>query len=399
MRILLVRFGPLGQGRRDHQRNSAGKEPDHNPLKNNGGIFGRSVTYYVMFHNYLIMFACRPRRRPPPFPQEVPLLLGTSESENMNKTETFYELTPERIHQAFDRAGLDLEPTITFLNSLENRVVRVQDREGERWVGKFYRPGRWTKAALLEEHQFLQEFLEAGLPVVAPVPLENGSTLGNIEGIWFSLFPYRIGRPCDEVDSALAYQVGVLVGRMHAVGQQGRFRQRPQLGPQYWAGQALQTLEKEKVVPESLWPRYRDTVLRLQQAVQDRFQKSPSLRIHGDLHKGNLLVHSQGLLIVDLDDCGTGPAVQDLWLLVGGRDEEARELREWMLEGYQTIMPFDRRQLDLIEPLRALKFVHYAAWLAKRRLDPAFQRRFSDVESYGFWRRELDDLQQQMSSL
>jgi Ser/Thr protein kinase RdoA (MazF antagonist) len=316
-----------------------------------------------------------------------------------SKTDTFYDLTPECIHRAFESAGLELEPTITFLNSLENRVVRVQDVEGERWVGKFYRPGRWTKAALLEEHDFLQELLEEGLPVVAPVPLDGGSTLGGIEGIWFCVFPYHIGRPCDEVDPALAYQVGHLIGRLHRIGQDGRFRDRPVLGPQYWAGQALQTLEKEKVVPETLWPRYRQTVQQLLQRVERGFAQAPSLRIHGDLHKGNLLTSSLGLKIVDLDDCGSGPAVQDLWLLVSGRDPEAVELRELMLEGYQAVHPFDRKQLELIEPLRALKFVHYAAWLARRRNDPAFQRRFSDVDSYAFWRRELEELEQQVKYL
>jgi len=316
-----------------------------------------------------------------------------------NKTDTFYDLTPDCIHRAFESAGLELEPTITFLNSLENRVVRVQDVEGERWVGKFYRPGRWTKEALLEEHDFLYELLEEGIPVVAPVRLKGGSTLGSIEGIWFCLFPYHIGRPCDEVDPPLAYQVGHLVGRMHRIGQDGRFRNRPTLGPQYWAGQALQVLEKERVVPETLWPRYRQTVQQILQKVERGFAQAHSLRIHGDLHKGNLLTSSLGLKVVDLDDCGTGPAVQDLWLLVSGRDAESVDLRELMLEGYQSVHPFDRRQLELIEPLRALKFVHYAAWLAKRRNDPAFQRRFSDVDSHGFWRRELEELEQQLRYL
>lgn len=317
----------------------------------------------------------------------------------MSKNDSFYQLTPQLIHRAFSRAGLELEPTIAFLNSLENRVVRVQDLDGDRWVGKFYRPGRWTRAALLEEHRFLQELDQAGLPVVAPVPLDNGTTLEEIEGIWFCVFPYHLGRPCDEVDPALAYQVGQLVGRLHRIGQQGRFRHRPVLGPQYWAGQALLTLEKEKVVPARLWPRYAQAVERLLGRVEKAFAQAPGLRIHGDLHKGNLLTSSLGLKIVDLDDCGSGPAIQDLWLLVSGRDPEAVELRELMLEGYQSVQPFDRRQLDLIEPLRALKFVHYAAWLARRRRDPAFQRRFSDVDSDSFWRRELQDLEQQLEFL
>jgi Ser/Thr protein kinase RdoA (MazF antagonist) len=316
-----------------------------------------------------------------------------------SQTDTFYDLNPECIHRAFESAGLELEPTIVFLNSLENRVVRVTDLEGERWVGKFYRPGRWTQGALQEEHDFLKELVDDGLPVVAPVALSNGTTLGSIEGIWFCVYPYHVGRPCDEVDSKMAYQVGSLLGRLHSLGERSRFRHRPKLGPQYWGEQALQTLEKEKVVPVSLWPRYQQAVDRLLQRVERAFVLAPNLRIHGDLHKGNLLTSSLGLKLVDLDDCGMGPAVQDLWLLVGGRDPEAVELREWMLEGYQTVKPFDRRQLELIEPLRALKFVHYAAWLAKRRNDPAFQRRFSDVDSHAFWRRELEELEQQIKYL
>lgn len=311
----------------------------------------------------------------------------------------FYELTPERIHQAFESAGLRLKPTITFLNSLENRVVRVEDEDGERWVGKFYRPNRWSREALLEEHDFLHELLDAGLPVVAPVELSRGSTLGSIGSIYFTLFPYRVGRPCDEVDVKLAYQVGQLVGRMHQIGSRGKFRHRPRLGPAYWGDDALQTLEDEGVVPASLWPRYQDAAEDLLDRLDDAFDELPNLRIHGDLHKGNLLTGSMGLQIVDLDDCGTGPAVQDLWLLVSGRDPEALELRQWMLEGYQTMFPFDRHQLALIEGLRAMKFLHYAAWLAKRRLDPAFQRLFPDVESVSFWRRELEELEAQAAFL
>lgn len=325
--------------------------------------------------------------------------LAPAEQER-EKVDHFFNLLPGTIHRAFEQVGMPLQPTIVFLNSLENRVVRVQDLDGDWWVGKFYRPSRWKPEALLEEHGFLQELFEADLPVAPAIALDDeGSTLDEIEGIAFSISPLRPGRPCDEVNSEQAYQIGQLVGRLHQVGQQSRFRHRPRLGPAYWGLEALKTLEKEQVVPASLWPRYRDTVSQLVSRLEKQFQSFPPLRIHGDLHKGNLLRHSQGFTLLDLDDCGTGPAVQDLWLLVSGRDEEAVELREWMLEGYQTIMPFDRRQLELIEPLRALKFVHYAAWLARRRRDPAFMRRFSDVDSYGFWRRELEELEQQMAWL
>ena len=330
-----------------------------------------------------------PKRRvppPPPTPAEP--------------TQYFYELTPERIHDTFVRAGLDIKPGVTFLNSMENRVVRVEDNEGERWVAKFYRPGRWKAEALQEEHDFLHELFEAGLPVVVPRPIgKSSATLGQVAGIFYALFPYQVGRGPDEIDAPLAYSVGSLLGQLHRLGYEKRFKARPRLGPAYWGGDALASLEREAVVPKDLWVPYQSLVKGLIDRVQEAFERSDDLRIHGDLHRGNLLITSQGPVLVDFDDCGQGPAVQDLWLLVPGRDSDSMELRQLMLEGYQLHLPFDRRQWDLVEPLRALKFVHYAAWVSRRRRDPAFTRLFPDVESYTFWRRELDDLRAQVKEL
>ena len=253
----------------------------------------------------------------------------------------------------------------------------------------------------MEEHQFLAELWAEGLPVVPPVPLNQSSkqTLGEVAWIWFCVFPHRQGRPPDEIDAPLAYQVGALLGRVHSVGLRRTFRNRPRLGPEEWGLKALTILEKEAVVPSSLWSRYQQRVRQLLSLVEQRFAKFPGQRLHGDLHRGNLLITSQGIQLVDFDDCSMGPAVQDMWLLIPGKDSDALELRELLLEGYQTILPFDRRQLELIEPLRALKFVHYAAWVTRRRKDPAFLRLFPDVESYGFWRRELEDLEAQLEQL
>lgn len=317
----------------------------------------------------------------------------------MSSTQYFYELTPDRITHALERAGLRPTPTIRFLNSLENRVVRVEDEDGERWVAKFYRPGRWTAEAIEEEHDFLFELLEADLPVVAPYRFPNGSTLGEVSGIWFTVFPFQPGRGPDEIDLPLAFTLGQLVGRLHALGERGRFRHRPVIGPQWWGLEALASLEKERVVPDDIWPRYSKTVRQLVDRVKDAFSKAKPLRLHGDLHRGNVLITSQGPVLVDFDDTGTGPAVQDVWMLIPSRDEDALELRELFLKGYETARPFDRRTLSMIEALRALKFVHYAAWVARRRKDPAFTRLFPDVESRSYWRRELDELEAQLGML
>ncbi|MGE0494641.1 MAG: serine/threonine protein kinase [Vulcanimicrobiota bacterium] len=311
-------------------------------------------------------------------------------------TEYFYNLTPDRIHQAFAQAGLELTPTLRWLNSMENRVVGVEDLEGERWVGKFYRPGRWSRAALEEEHDFMDELFEADLPVRPPVELENGATVGQVEGIFFTIFPHHLGRMPDEVDFEHADLLGGLVARLHQVGARGRHRRRPSVGPADWGLKSLQELAREKVVPGPIWQRYQERVQTLCSRLKDRFNRHQQLRLHGDLHRGNILWSSLGPSFVDFDDTTTGPAVQDLWMLLPGRDNDALALREVFLDSYQRHRAFDRKELELIEPLRALKFVRHAAWVAKRRKDPAFFRLYPDVESHGFWRRELDDLEGQL---
>ncbi|MEW6279094.1 MAG: serine/threonine protein kinase [Candidatus Eremiobacterota bacterium] len=314
-------------------------------------------------------------------------------------TEYFYDLTPDRIFAAFDQAGLRVEPTLTFLNSMENRVVRAEDEHGTRWVGKFYRPGRWTRQALREEHAFLFELQEAGLPVGPPLRLEDGDTVGTVAGIYFALFPFQFGRCPDEVLLEHVHVLGDMLARVHEVGERSRTRHRPIIGPRCWGLDSLSVLQEENVVPPDLWSRYERTVLRLVERVERLFAQARPIRLHGDLHRGNLLWSSAGLSLVDFDDFGMGPPVQDVWLLLPGRDEDSVELREIMLDVYQRRRPFDRRSLALIEPLRALKFVRYAAWVARRRNDPIFRRVFPDVESRSFWRREAEELEAQLEHL
>lgn len=314
-------------------------------------------------------------------------------------TQYFYDLTPDRIYEAFEQASLELTPTLNWLNSMENRVVGVEDLEGERWVGKFYRPGRWSRAALEEEHSFMDELFEADLPVCPPLELDDGAMVGEIEGIYFTIFPRHLGRMPDEITFELAYELGGLVARLHRVGEEDEFRHRPCVGPADWGLESLRSLAQEKVVPEPLWSKYEARVKELVAGLKERFTQHEVLRLHGDLHRGNILCSSMGTSFVDFDDTTMGPAVQDLWMLVPGRDNDALALREAFLEAYEEVRPFDRSELDLIEPLRALKFVRHAAWVARRRNDPAFAKIYPDVESHNFWRRELEDLEAQLEIL
>lgn len=314
-------------------------------------------------------------------------------------TRYFYDLTPERIFEAFESAGLTIQPTLRWMNSLENRVIGVEDEEGERWVAKFYRPGRWSREALAEEHEFMKELFEAEVPVRPPLELETGDTVGEIEGILFTVFPHHLGRMPDEITLDYANELGGLVAKIHQVGSRKALRHRPTIGPTSWGEVCLDQLESEGVVPSRVWQQYEPLVLELIERIEEMFDEHEPIRVHGDLHRGNILWSSLGPSFVDFDDLTMGPAVQDLWMLLPGRDDDDWVLKEAFLRSYEAVRPFDREELELVEPLRALKFVRHAAWVARRRKDPAFIRVFPEVETEAYWQRELRDLQAQIKLL
>lgn len=310
-------------------------------------------------------------------------------------TQYFYELTPGRIHDAFAQAGLELQPSLRWMNSLENRVIGAEDMEGEKWVGKFYRPGRWSVEALEEEHNFMLELFQADVPVRPPLELEHGSTVGEIEGILFCIFPHQLGRMPDEITLEHVNVLGAMAARIHKVGERGKLLHRPRIGPATWGLDSLDKLEDEDIVPERVWERYRTVVIDLVDRLEGQFEEFAPLRLHGDLHRGNILWSSMGPSFVDFDDLTTGPAVQDLWMLLPGRDEDDWQLKEAFLRSYESVREFNREELELVEPLRALKFVRHAAWVAQRRKDPAFIKVFPEVETDQYWQRELSDLEAQ----
>ena len=287
------------------------------------------------------------------------------------------------------------------LNSYENRVYQVGIEEDEPVVAKFYRPGRWSDEAIAEEHGFSGELLEHEIPVVAPLAV-GGDTLLRHAGFRFAVFPRRGGRWPDLDNPDNLVWLGRFLGRIHLVGSARPFRHRPSLDSRTFGWEARRYLLNEGFVPSELVPAYEsvsgDVLKRVESRLSDAGEVA-HIRLHGDCHPGNILWTEEGPHFVDLDDCRTGPAIQDLWMLISGdRGERAGQLSE-LLEGYGDFRDFDPRELSLIEPLRALRMIHYAAWLARRWTDTAFQMAFPWFNGQRYWEDHILALKEQMAAL
>jgi Ser/Thr protein kinase RdoA (MazF antagonist) len=312
----------------------------------------------------------------------------------------YSRLTPEAVVAAVAGVGLVPDGRVLALNSYENRVYQVGIEDETPVVVKFYRPGRWTPAALLEEHAFALELAAAEIPVVAPLVL-GGQTVSHHAGYAFAVYPRRGGRWPDLDSHDDRVLMGRFLGRLHRVGGAGQFQHRPVLAVEAMAVSAAETVLAGDWLPEYLVDRYRD----LAEALIGRLEAAfgailpRRLRIHGDCHRGNILWTATGPHFVDLDDCMTGPAVQDLWMLLAGSREEMRTQLADLLEGYEQFQPFDRAELALVEPLRALRMIHYAAWLARRWHDPAFPKAFPWFGAARYWEDHVRELTEQLEAL
>jgi Ser/Thr protein kinase RdoA (MazF antagonist) len=312
----------------------------------------------------------------------------------------FAGLTPEVVLDAAASVGLDVDGRLFALNSYENRVYQV-GRPGAMLVLKFYRPARWTDAQIDEEHRFTAELAAAELPVAAPVQLE-GRTLFEYEGFRFAAFPWMAGR-APELDAPEARQIfGRTLGRLHQIGAQRPFLARPRLGIQRLGWEARRQVLAGGLLPDYLHDRYESVSATLLEKVEQAFREAGDvrdIRIHGDCHMGNLLWSERGPVLVDLDDCVMGPRVQDLWMMLAGSGSEQQ--RQWaeLMEGYQQFTDFDFREVRLIEPLRALRMLHHAAWVSHRWEDPAFPRAFPWIGEPRYWEGYLRDLMDQLESV
>ncbi|HEY6896135.1 MAG TPA: serine/threonine protein kinase [Rhodocyclaceae bacterium] len=309
-------------------------------------------------------------------------------------------LTPDLLLDALETLGLDVDGRLLALNSFENRVYQVGIYEGAPLVVKFYRPQRWSDGQILEEHAYTAELLEAELPVVAPLKLA-GRTLHSHEGFRFAVYPRQGGRPPELDQPGTLAWMGRLMARIHAVGRRQRFKQRQTLSLQSYGTTSLATIRDGDFLPPELADIWLGVAEQALEGVARCFEQAgaKTLRLHGDCHSGNVLWTDEGPHFVDFDDSCSGPAVQDLWMLLSGDAEAmAGQLRQ-VLEGYEQFVDFDRSEVYLIEALRTLRLIHYSAWIAKRWDDPAFPAAFPWFGSPRYWQDRILELREQLALL
>jgi Ser/Thr protein kinase RdoA (MazF antagonist) len=311
----------------------------------------------------------------------------------------FHRLTPDEVLGAAESAGGRCTGRALALNSYENRVYQFEMEDDSFVVGKFYRPGRWSREAIADEHRFLAELTEEGVPVAAPLPLAGGGTIGSVQGILYAIFPRLRGRTPQELDDPQVRTLGRLLARVHNVGARADATQRLRLNPSTYGRDNLAFLLEHGAIPDEARDVYRATVEMLLVRVFDRFAGIPSHRIHGDCHLGNIVLADKGPAFLDFDDMVVGPAAQDVWMLVPSYDEEGARQRGVLLDAYEELRGFDRAWLRLVEPLRALRFVHYSTWIARRFDDPIFRRTFPHFGTVQYWQREIQDLREQIARL
>ena len=323
----------------------------------------------------------------------------TDEIKSHALAHVFNELTPEKVIHSVESAGHVPTGRVAILNSYENRVYRIELENGESLVGKYYRPGRWSNDTILEEHQFLKELAAEEIPTSVPLTLQSGSTIDEINGIRFSLFPRILGRSPQEMDDDMLKLAGHLIARIHNVGARHKATHRLSLTPETYGLQNLNFLLENDCIPEEAARLYELTVHGLMERISPMFSDVTLQRIHGDCHFGNLIETRDGFTFLDFDDMVMGPVVQDIWMLVPSIDEHGMHQRKVLLSAYQEIRDFDATQLRLIEPLRALRFIHYSTWIAKRFDDPTFQRMFSYFGTLQYWQNEVNDLREQIARI
>ena len=320
---------------------------------------------------------------------------------NQDADRPFADLTPDHIQDAVQTMGMVSDGRLLALNSYENRVWQVGLEDAEPVIVKFYRPGRWSSEAILEEHRFSLELADAGLSVVAPLTID-GATLFHHGNYRFAVFPRQGGHAPELSQQSTLVALGRTLGRMHAVGAITPFQHRQTLSIRLWGVQPVQWLLEQQWLPAHLENPFSGLCEHLLEAIEATWARAGdfgTIRLHGDCHPGNILWRDNQAHFVDLDDCLTGPAIQDLWMLISGERHEREQQLGWLLRDYRLFHDFDPRQVHLIEPLRTLRMLHHQAWLARRWNDPAFPRAFPWFGEERHWENLIGQLREQLDQL
>jgi Ser/Thr protein kinase RdoA (MazF antagonist) len=320
-----------------------------------------------------------------------------SANDMLPATDSFYHLGPEQVLQAVESLGFSCSGRQLALNSYENRVYQIGLEDDQApLIAKFYRPARWSDAAILEEHAFTLELAELDIPAVPPL-MYNGDTLHHFQGHRFAIYPFMPGRTPDLENEAHIEQLGRFFGRIHALGARRPFRHRPRLDVHSFGDDSYEYLLDQRLLPRELEVSYRRIGEDLLDAIEDIFAavQPRYIRLQGDAHPGNILWHEEPQLtaasphILDFDDARMGPAVQDLWMFLSGDHNQMEKTLHTLLDGYTRFCDFDARELRLIEALRSLRMMHHAAWLARRRDDPVFLEAFPWFNTRRYWEEHL----------
>ena len=336
-------------------------------------------------------------------PYNARMMNASAENTTPSVNTPYAGLTPDMVFDALESVGLRGDGRLLGLNSFENRVYQVGMEDGPPLVVKFYRPARWSDAQILEEHAFVQELVEREIPVVAPSAI-GGRTLHAFGAYRFAVFPRRGGRPPELENPETLEWIGRFIGRIHAVGAIRPFASRPAIDIDSFGVEPRDWLLVNNFIPDDLLDAWSSTVEQALGRVRrcyERAGKVGSLRLHGDCHAGNVLWTEEGEQrgphFVDFDDCRSGPAVQDLWMLLPGERAAMTIAFSDLLSGYEDFHEFERRELHLIEALRTLRLIHYSAWIARRWDDPAFPAAFPWFNTQRYWQDRVLELREQIA--
>jgi len=310
----------------------------------------------------------------------------------------YQDLLPDLVLDCVEHCGYVTDGRLLELNSYENRVWQVGIEDAEPLVVKFYRAGRWSDAAIAEEHDFSAELAAAGIPLVAPLQID-GETLIHAHGQRMALFPRRGGHAPELNDKSVLTHLGRVLGQWHNIGAVRPFQHRGSVDVQSYGHEPIRLLQRGDWIPGHLQENFNSIGNELLQLSETLWQRAGSvqiIRVHADCHPGNILWRDEHVHFVDLDDCRMGPAMQDLWMLLSGEREEMQQQLHWVLEGYTLFRDFDAAELNLLEPLRSLRMLHFHAWLAQRWEDPAFPRAFPWFDQPRHWEDLLNQLREQI---